>query len=208
MQQFKAGQTLTERSKRFSAVCTIQKIRRIGVLSHPGIRRTDDQNATGLQVAIRFSELLQTVRRCRQAAHQITEQYGIVLLVVLYHGRASQISRITLHKSDSLPINALIDARRKTGVMRAGVPALVFHRLLLPQMLRGIYKRITVVKSDHRAEGSCQFKSRAAYRAAKIQCLEPPGRELVHQFNRAVDEVNHRRKFNSLRERFILLLRL
>ena len=130
------------------------------------------------------------------------------MLVLLYHGHSGQISRITLHKSDSLPINVLIDARLKAGVMRTGIPALVFHRPPLPEMLRGIYKRIAVVKSDHRVEGSCQFKSRAAYRAAKIECLDPPGRELVHQFNRAVDEVNYRRKSDSLCERFILLLRL
>ena len=50
MQQFESGQALTKSSKSFGTVCTIQKIRRIGVLGHPGIRRTDDQNAAGFQV--------------------------------------------------------------------------------------------------------------------------------------------------------------
>ena len=111
MQQFESGQALAECSKRFSTVCTIQKIRRIGVLGHPGIRRTDDKNATGLQIAVRFSELLQALRRCRKTAHQIAEQNGIVLLIVLYHGRTSQVGCITLHEPDSLSINVLIDAR-------------------------------------------------------------------------------------------------
>ena len=206
MQQFESGQALTKSSKRFGTVCTIQKIRRISVLGHPGIRRTDDQNATGLQVVIRFSELLQTLRRCRQAAHQITEQYGIVLLVLLYHGRSGQISRITLHKSDSLPIYMLIDTRLKAGVMRTGIPALVFHRPTLPEMLRGIYKRIAV--SSPTTESKVLPIQKSSGHRAKIQCLDPPGRELVHQFNRAVDEVHYRRKFDSLCEHFILLLSL